>query len=112
MGPLNWRSLNRTLARVYLRQRQYAQALRHAERALHPRTPTDPPLTTIEQALRLVQQSQVLLAPGRTAAARPMLRQAQHIADSQQVPPFSFARHCQLHAAWARYYAATGKSRG
>jgi signal transduction histidine kinase/DNA-binding NarL/FixJ family response regulator len=105
--PYYWRTLNRTLARVYLRLGRPALALRHAERALRLRTPADPPLEKYEQALGLVQQSQVLLALGRTEVVPPLLRQAQLIADSMQIQLFSYGGRCELHAAWARYYAAT-----
>ena len=61
-----------------------------------------------EKPQGLALKSAVLLALGRPAEARPLLQQAQHLADSMHLPLFSSGIYFELDANWARYYAATG----
>ena len=57
-----------------------------------------------------MQQSTILLALGRPAAVRPLLQQAQHLADSPHIPLRSYGGNCELLATRARYYTATGEA--
>jgi signal transduction histidine kinase len=92
---------------VYQRQGRYPEALRYAAVALRPRTPRDT-VAAADQALGLVQQSAGLLALNRVAAVPSLLQRAQRLADSLHLPLHSAGGTCELHATWARYYAATG----
>ena len=107
LGPVFWAFLNRTIARAYLRLGNYPLAWRYSQQALRPHSPTDP-VVPFDRTLGLAQQSAVLLALGRPAAARPLLVAAQHLADSLRLPLRSSGGDCELHATWARYYAACG----
>ena len=102
-----YRVMNRTISRAYLRLGHYPEALRYNARAQQPRRP-NPTLPPYDRALGLVQQSAILLALGRPATVRPLLLEAQHLADSLQIPLRSYGGNCELLATWARYYAAVG----
>ena len=104
-NPENGRFVNRNIASIYLQQGRYLLALRHATLALRPRTPTDT-VSAAGLTCGLVQQSAVLLALGRVAEVPPLLRHAQHLADSLHLPLYSALGDCELNATWARYYTA------
>ncbi|MBO2012479.1 ATP-binding protein [Hymenobacter negativus] len=101
-------AMNHTLARACFQLGRYTEALRYNANALRP---YHPPATVsaYDRALALVQQSAILLALGRPAAARIPLVAGQHLADSLHLPLRSYAGYCELQATWAHYYAATGQ---
>lgn len=101
------RFINRTLATSYSAQKNYPLALRYATLTLRPRTASDT-IAPEERAFGLVQQSAALLGLGQVAAVRPLLQQAQHLADSVHMVLDLPGGNFELVATWARYYAATG----
>lgn len=60
------------------------------------------------KAFGLVLKSAALLALGRPREAGPLLRTAEHLNDSLQLPLQSGVGVFQLDATWARYYTALG----
>ncbi|ALW86696.1 hypothetical protein AUC43_17385 [Hymenobacter sedentarius] len=60
------------------------------------------------KAFGLVLKSAALLALGRPREAGPLLRTAEHLNDSLQLPLLSGLGYFQLDATWARYYTALG----
>jgi len=100
--------MNHALARAYFKLGRYAEARRCNVRTLRPHRPTAT-VAPYDRALGLVQESAILLALGRLAAARPLLVGGQHLVDSLQLPLRSYAGYCELQANWARYYAAAGQ---
>lgn len=107
LGTVFWAFLNRTIARAYLRLGNYPLAWQYSLQALRSHSPAEP-VAAYDRTLGLVQQSAVLLALGRPAAARPLLTEAQHLADSLHLSLRSSGGDCELAATWARYYAARG----
>nr|MDQ2769638.1 tetratricopeptide repeat protein [Bacteroidota bacterium] len=101
-------AMNHALARAYFQLGRYAEAQRYNARTLRPHRPNSP-VAPYDRALGLVQQSAIVLALGRPAAARPLLLAGQHLVDSLHLPLRSYAGYCELRANWARYYAATGQ---
>jgi signal transduction histidine kinase/DNA-binding response OmpR family regulator len=101
-----FRVMNRTVSRAYLQLGNYRAALRYNAQA----QPPHPELLPYDRALGLVQQSTILLALGRPAGVRPLLQEAQRLADSLRIPLRSYGGNCELRATWARYYAATGQA--
>jgi len=103
----NWRYINRSIAAIYLQQGHYALALHYDSLVLRPRQPAERAIMPYDRALGLVQLSATLLALGQASTVRPLLQQAQHLADSLHIPLYSRGGYCELPATWARYYAAT-----
>ncbi|KAA9325871.1 hypothetical protein F0P96_19085 [Hymenobacter busanensis] len=95
------------LSRVYQRQGQLPEALRYADQALQAgrRDSADRALYT---AYGLVRKSAVLIQMGQAGAATPLLRRAQQLADSLQLPISGRPGEFLLDETWARYYAARG----
>ena len=106
---------NRSLAQLYLQRHDYPAAWQALVRSRQPpRSNRDAMgnrrVYCLNQAYGLALQSQVLLAQDRAAAAGPLLRQAQHLADSLGLPLTSVLGNLELDATWARYYAARGET--
>ncbi|MCR5888648.1 hypothetical protein LRS06_12905 [Hymenobacter sp. J193] len=102
-----YRVMNRIISWAHLQLGHYQEALRYNARAQQPRRP-EATLPPYDRALGLVQQSAILLALGQPATVRPLLQEAQHLADSLHIPLRSYGGNCELQATWARYYAALG----
>ena len=100
--------LHRDIARVHLRQHRYAAALRVSDQALAP-APLDTLYRAYDKAFALVLKGAVLVALKRAAEAGPLLRRAEHLADSLRLPLTGALGNFELDAAWARYFAARGE---
>ena len=98
-----------TIAQLRLQQHDYPGALQAVDQAL--RLPARGPGFSLsrpfEKPQGLTLKSAVLLALGRPAEARPLLQQAQRLADSLRLPLTRTGIALQLDATWAGYYAAT-----
>ncbi|MBG8554193.1 hybrid sensor histidine kinase/response regulator transcription factor [Hymenobacter guriensis] len=101
-------AINHALARAYFKLGRYKAARRCNARILRPHRPAAT-VAPYDRALGLVQESAILLALGRPAAAHPLLVAGQHLVDSLQLPLRSYAGYCELQASWARYYTATAQ---
>jgi len=106
---------NRSIAQLYMQRHDYPAAWQALVRSRQlPRSNRDSMGTRrvycLNQAYGLALQSQVLLAQDRAADAGPLLRQAQHLADSLGLPLTSVLGNLELDATWARYYAALGET--
>ena len=100
-------AMNHALARATFQLGRYAEARRYNARTLRPHF-AGARVGAYDRALGLVQESAILLALGRPAAARSLLVAGQHLVDSLHLPLRSYAGYCEPGANWARYYAATG----
>jgi two-component system NtrC family sensor kinase len=95
----------KTMAEVYMQQRDYPAALRALDQALVPPKHTSYPLAT-KQVCVATLRAAVLLAQGHLTRVRPLLQTAQHLADSLHFPLTSASGNLELDATWARYYVA------
>jgi two-component system NtrC family sensor kinase len=106
---------NRTIAQIYLRQRNYPAAWQALARSMRPTSGhTDSVgeyrLHLFNLAHGLTLQGEVLLAQGRAAEAGPLLRRAQYLGDSLPLPLTSVVGNFELDATWAKYYLARGQA--
>ncbi|WP_226930058.1 ATP-binding protein [Hymenobacter siberiensis] len=100
---------NLQMAAVQLQVHNYPAALHAIDRALAAAA-RDTANDAALKPIALVLKSAVLLAQRRPREAGPLLRTAQHLADSLQLPFSSGNGTLELEATWARYYEALGDS--
>jgi len=108
--------LNRALAQIYMRQRNYPAAWQALVRSMRP-DPTTARADSVgahrthlfDLVLGLTLQGHVLLAQKRAADAEPLLRRAQYLGDSLHFPLTSVVGNFELDATWAQYYQAQGQ---
>ncbi|GAA3979451.1 hypothetical protein GCM10022407_25840 [Hymenobacter antarcticus] len=93
------------LSDLYLQQQQYPAALRSADSALAARF-TDGYERRMNEACALVRKAAVLLQMQVPDGALPLLRRAQHIDDSLDLPMSAKPGEFELDATWAQYYEA------
>jgi signal transduction histidine kinase len=98
------------LSKLYLQQKRYPDALRSADSALAAHV-ADPSEQQVDRACALVQKAAVLLQMRAAAQAAPLLRRAQHLDDSLDLPMSSGPGEFELDATLAQYYAAQGNAR-
>jgi two-component system NtrC family sensor kinase len=98
---------NLMMAAVQLQVHNYPAALHAIDRALAATTRDTANDATLKP-FGLVLKSATLLALRRPREAGPLLRTAQHLADSLQMPFRSGYGDLELEATWARYYEALG----
>ncbi|WP_317196067.1 ATP-binding protein [Hymenobacter siberiensis] len=98
---------NLQMAAVQLQVHNYPAALHAIDRALAAAARDTTNDATLKP-IALVLKSAVLLAQRRPREAGPLLRTAQYLADSLQLPFRSGYGTLELEATWARYYEALG----
>ena len=95
------------LSKLFLQQKRYPAALRSADSALAAHV-ADPGEQQVDRACALVQKAAVLLQMRAAAQALPLLRRAQQLDDSLDLPMSSGPGEFELDATWAQYHAAQG----
>ncbi|MBF9222932.1 sensor histidine kinase [Hymenobacter ruricola] len=95
------------LSRLRAQQGQYPEALRSADSALAAHV-AEPYERQLDRACALVQKAAVLLQMRTPAPAGPLLRRAQQLDDSLDLPASGGPGEFELDATWARYHAALG----
>ncbi|MBT9393755.1 hypothetical protein KLP40_11325 [Hymenobacter sp. NST-14] len=101
--PLQQFFSEQAVAKLHLKLGNVAAADRYAQLARRT-APTDPVAGPMCVAYALVLQSQVLLARRQPAAALPLLRRAQRLADSLALRISDRPGEFALDDTWARYY--------
>ncbi|MBR7720243.1 ATP-binding protein [Hymenobacter properus] len=98
------------LSKLFVQQKHFPAALRSADSALAAHV-ADPSEQQMDRACALVQKAAVLLQMHAPAQAAPLLRRAQQLDDSLDLPMSSGPGEFELDATWAQYYAAQGNDR-
>ncbi len=93
------------LSRLYALEHRYPEALRAADAALVAQV-TDPYERRMSQAYGLVQKGAVLLQMHTPAPVGALLRRAQQLNDSLNVPMSGKPGDFELDATWAQFYQA------
>ncbi|WP_236668528.1 ATP-binding protein [Hymenobacter rubidus] len=93
------------LSKLYVEQKQYPAALASADSALAART-ADPYQRSQNLAYGLVQKGAVLLQMQQVEPAGQLLRRAQQLDDSLDLPMSGKPGEFEIDAAWAQYYTA------
>ena len=93
------------LSDLYAQQQQYPAALRSADSALATRS-TDGYEHRLSEGCALVRKAAVLLQMQVPDRALPLLRRAQHLDDSLDLPMSGKPGEFELDATWAQYYEA------
>ena len=96
-----------TLSRLHAEEGRGPAALRAADAALTARV-ADPYEQQMGRAYGLVQKAAVLVQLRRLELAEPLLRRAQQLDDSLDLPMSGKPGEFELDATWARYYLAHG----
>ncbi|MDO7850204.1 ATP-binding protein [Hymenobacter convexus] len=98
------------LSKLFVQQKRYPDALRSADSALAAHV-ADPSEQQVDRACALVQKAAVLLQMRATDQAAPLLRRAQQLDDSLDLPMSSGPGEFELDATLAQYCAAKGDNR-
>ncbi|WP_233168909.1 ATP-binding protein [Hymenobacter sp. BT523] len=98
------------LSKLFVQLGKYPDALHSADSALAAHV-DEPYERQLDRAFALVQKAAVLLQMRLPAQAQPLLRRAQQLDDSLDLPTSSGPGEFELDATWARYYATQGNHR-
>jgi signal transduction histidine kinase len=93
------------LSRLYTEERNFVLALRLADSALVTQVP-DPYEQLVARAHGMMQKSAVLLQMKQTAPVAQLLKRAQQINDSLNLPMSGKPGEFEIDATWAQYYTA------